>query len=123
MRNCLICNKVLNRGDKMIVLSFPVTCRHEGGDYSFLDDFSKNERIIHLNCCPDIRKIFNGNITEKDIFSEQKPDLVRLLYRSLLDLQEKTNLQQVMLFCSKNRQLTDISDLLEVWFKNRDKIS
>lgn len=145
MRLCNLCREPIVKDEKLAVVALPVPCTHDGGDYSFLDGFSKNETVIHL-CCfkklvPNIESILSGKITttesisyknNEDSFTKNADALEKRtakptssmsnLYEALKSLDEEVTPAECARFMSQNRNCTDTSDLIRLWFENRNKV-
>src|SRR5688572_3970588 len=78
MSHCYICKDLIIVGEVLSVISFPVKCTNDGGDYSFLGDFTKNEKQVHFSCLsqkfPDLVETLNGK--PKGIKTISKPEAV-----------------------------------------------
>lgn len=122
MQQCPVCNKEFKRGDKMIVVSYPVVCRSDGGDYSFLDDFSKNEKIIHLSCVGDLSGLFHKKTASSVKYPLKMNELIRELHSVLIELQEKATISDVTIFCRKNPSIGSVDDLVKKWLQNRNRL-
>ncbi len=116
---CYICNKQINKGDDLAVLSIPIKAIDEDGNYSFLGDFSQKEKISHASCfekIPSKPNNFKTNITtEASVYSKD-------LHSALRQLGEEVSKDEIDNFLSDNQSLESLEQMISEWFKIRKKI-
>jgi hypothetical protein len=130
MQICSICKKQLLKGQQLAVLSFPVECINNGGDYSFLSDFSDNEKVYHVDCFEKVKSIRyepevtkEGEQSKKEVQgdkTENKSQIVKNLKEALEGLDEDITYQDAITFVCKHKGIDDIGQLLGIWFESRN---
>src|SRR5688572_1754396 len=119
---CSVCFESLLKDQKLAVLSSPVRCINDSGDYSFLGDFTQNEKIFHYSCFTKRQdKIYQNPMSIKPINNLVRADDLEL-FHALIELGEDTNQNTVKEFVLKNPSCNDISDYITKWFKDRNKV-
>ena len=140
MKLCTICHEPILKDQELSVVALGVPCTHDGGDYSFLDGFSKNETITHLACLessiPNFKDILLGKkpseVSKSNIVNEYNAGILsttpnhasqtKVLYETLISLEEEVTVGDCKTLVKAN-PASDISDLLRLWFENRNKVS
>jgi hypothetical protein len=105
MAVCKICRDDITNGQSIAVISFPVKCTSDSGDYSFLGDFSNNEQTVHLKCLRQIAsqlvEILSPNSKTKpntNTDAQPVPTDRTILYQALADLGVDCDMVQVTQF-------------------------
>lgn len=125
---CSICNQPIERGEKVIIYSGPITYigDDDNPDYD-ISEFFQKEKICHSDCYQQKSNSVNNLKPQADqpptIKSKEDTfdyELSRRLYQTLTRLGEKTTQKDVNLFLIKNSHIREEKNLLTEWFKNRN---
>ena len=116
MRLCDVCKHPLKINDKVVVIAFPITLKTHNGDYSLVDDFIPNEKIIHLSCYSRLESFQ----TEKPL---RKPEnsLLKDIYTCLRQLGEDVTIEKCKRFIDKYSfdNKTEPGEVIKCWYQNR----
>ncbi len=137
---CKICNKQIRENDTISVISTPIKCISDSGEYALVGgDFFEKEVILHSKCLsasiPNLDQILLGNISHKPNISvvksntpiereEMPAGLLEKLQEAIKELggdREEYSKSALSIFLIKHSDCKDLETLMSRWFEQRNK--
>lgn len=113
-----MCQKPLEVGQFLSVLSYPVECVGNNGDYSYVHDFLDNEIIVHFDCykkvAPDIK-----NIAPQNNNRSKNAEMVLKLKDVLNNIGENIGINELNIFVRQHGDIQSVDDLIKEWFRSK----
>lgn len=112
---CSVCNQLIRKNDKVVVISYPIKILNDNGDYDLLGDFRVKQKLYHFQC-------FCGYQNNKDSFYKEDYNIptgiINKVYESLTLLKEKVNRSTIeeLYF---TYPFADVNELIKLYFKNK----
>lgn len=112
---CHICKKPIKKDEDIAVYSIPVKALDSNGNFDIFGDYLSCEKRVHAKC-------FKLQNNDGKSIKQSNNDIAKQLYKALCEVGENTSATEVSNFVENNLNLTDLTELISEWFRNRDDV-
>jgi hypothetical protein len=116
---CHICKLPIHKGQDIAVYSVPVKSLDSNGNYNPFGDFCSNETKVHAKCFKLENVKYQAPTATNKVVSN---DMAKQLREALREVGEDVDASEAIEFVAENLDITDLSELIGEWFRNRNGV-